>query len=356
MAYQTQLLNLREDFAGYIATKDSGWTQDALFRFEKIRQEYTTGHILRRQLLTDRLHLEYPSVSDDRLKRVGHFLQQHSLYKKQLQCLKESILRKSAQLLSNHIQEAQVKEMEEAKQQQASALMRHQLEYMESLHRILREWRKTKIEYIKAEEAQREAEMAERLMLESERESKRKSHQLALRLKIEQYHNENRAKEVEESRRNSELQEQRRHEREAQEKHDKERVAYREGLLAEKAEINKRKQAEREEERRSLEEKLDRLRAMVAVHVESNWERILKATGSAGCSRDTDQAEQLPGSVAHGYSMDDLLKDPRAKLAMALHQHGLQHSEYGRNIIVQMPSTVLPHMRSAIGSDWTIGN
>ncbi|GAX82191.1 hypothetical protein CEUSTIGMA_g9619.t1 [Chlamydomonas eustigma] len=102
------------------------------------------------------------------------------------------------------------------------------------------------------------------------------------------------------------------------------------------------KMDKQQEERAALEKqelerqaRLDRLRALVAPHVECDPLRILKPT-EASSSHDEDLRELAESAAfrpVYGYTVQQLYKDPKFKLMDALQRQGLHNTAYGRQII-----------------------
>ncbi|PIK53851.1 putative coiled-coil domain-containing protein [Apostichopus japonicus] len=122
-----------------------------------------------------------------------------------------------------------------------------------------------------------------------------------------------------------------------QAKIDKERVAYR-------REVEDGKRLKLEEKKHQLyldeierEKRLDAIRQLVAVNVESDPYRVMKPTMASnaklGIGAEEDINIQKPLFDMRGFSSEQVANDPRVKLEQALRQAGLHENPYARKMI-----------------------
>ena len=129
------------------------------------------------------------------------------------------------------------------------------------------------------------------------------------------------------------------------------RVEFRRQELRHKAEevrLSHELECERERER---EKRLERLRAQVEVHAVVDSERTRgptvasqSAAAAAASHRDAVAARRgdVRSDTLHGYTRDNLDKDQRVRIEVALRAKGLHSTEYGRQVIRSLPPPTAP--------------
>ncbi len=93
-------------------------------------------------------------------------------------------------------------------------------------------------------------------------------------------------------------------------------------------------QAALEAAAKERDERLARLRALVAPEVDRDPKRVLQPTeASKAVDPEDDDPEAAPFRPVNGYSNAQLYRDPKFRLADALQRQGLHNTDYGRAAI-----------------------
>ncbi|KAJ3241060.1 hypothetical protein HDU78_002027 [Chytriomyces hyalinus] len=329
--HSKKLVDLKREFNGYTDDLD-GWEKSTHFRFDKIRLEYKS--VNDRKLYQNRLDIEFPTLSSAQRKFHIIWIQKHHGYKARLTALTKNHHTHISNLIKSILLQFPIQSKKYLAKLRAESSLQECLSKIEERHRKLYEWRRTRIEEIRREEEQREKEAALAAMQHAERELERLERISAKKETIREFQEQKRLSQLSKIQAFEEEKHQHLLHQLSQKQRIKERVDFRASEQHKKSEALKLDALERENARLEIERKLDALRKSVAVHVESDWSRILQPTEAFKVSK---QTEKLPSLfVNHSFTVAALMKDRRFRVSQALHAAGLQHSEYARRVLTSL--------------------
>ncbi|KAI8620303.1 hypothetical protein BC830DRAFT_1099946 [Chytriomyces sp. MP71] len=326
-----QLLDLKNEYRDYQDDLD-GWKKDMHFRFEKVRIEYKS--IKESKLYTNRLEIEFPTMSKSQLKFHMAWIQKHNGYKARHTALTKTHHALMNNLVKSIIQQFPIVSRQYLHKMKTEFNQYEFLEKMEERHRKLQEWRKKRIEEIQIEEATREYEAIEDAALNAAREERRRRQVEAKKAAIHKFQAERREEQLEKIREYEETKRQEAILQANMKPYNQERVNYRAFEHFKKLDIARQEQLEKERRREEIERKLELLRASVAVRVESDWNRILRPTESFKVAKETEKLPSL--FVNNSYTVAALMKDRRFRISEALHAAGLQNSTAAHELMMKM--------------------
>ncbi|KAJ3324439.1 hypothetical protein HDV06_006850 [Boothiomyces sp. JEL0866] len=295
--YEQELLRLNQSYQDVIERLPYGYLDEITFdHFEKIKEEYSDQTKEKFTMFCERVHLEIPKLSQ-----------------------KE--------------EEAAIKaEMEYQKCKE------EQLHKMEKRHQTLKQWREQKITMFILHSEKRKKYHQEQLQKEQALHQKEQKRRESIKFHLELYKEELEKKKKKQMELELELNEKLEAEYQIQKAINEERVKVR---ATERQKKLKEKEKQYElmlKERQELERRLEILRQSVAVHAESDWSRTTKDTTSFMKHREKELQSQWYKTI--GYSSEEILKDNRMKISIALHRNGLANSKYGNQVLQSMQPPV----------------
>ncbi len=243
------------------------------------------------------------------------------------------VLHLTAMLYDAHLKQAEEKKEAERKQK----------ELHEKLD-ILKEEREQKDH--ENEEKQRQILMQleqEQLKKEQREEVERAKAKLALL----EHKEKKRELEIQEREKEVELERERSIQQAIERVHNKERVDHRKRELIQKDEERREKLKEQLEEKKRQEARLEKLRDEVKDRlgldrVDRDFDRLIKQT--EGSLMGEESASVRGFSVAHGYADNDLMKDIRFRLHVALCDAGMIDSSYAKSMLNQVKPAKQPRI------------
>ncbi|DBB13954.1 TPA: hypothetical protein ACH3X3_000933 [Trebouxia sp. C0006] len=120
---------------------------------------------------------------------------------------------------------------------------------------------------------------------------------------------------------------------------NQERVNFRQTEAATKEQLRAEKAAMLLCEEQQRTARLDRLRAQVQVHVESDPERAMAATAASSAQEASHDPAFAP---VNGYTIETLLKDKRFKVLEALRQQSLHNTSYAKQALLAVSPSTIP--------------
>ncbi|KAJ3055938.1 hypothetical protein HK097_008647 [Rhizophlyctis rosea] len=329
--YKHRMADLQSTYPDVIHDPYDGWTEDDHIRFCKIRDEYATEIHRRHLLVLERLRMEFPGVCRNELLRHEDMSSRSASYQAQKQSIRKAFKGRIAQCIemTKEVYQEATKLHQQYQSTQSERL--NQLSKLAKEHDQLRIWREQKIAQLKILEAQRAKEMEDKLAkaAEEHRKEEHRRHQDKQRIKF--FHDEQNRQSLLQTQMLEKIRAAEEAERIEQSKYNEERSQYRHTKVLAKIEERRKSVEALEAAKMESLRRLEALRESVAVHADSDWERILSDTKAVSHAKEA--VEEPPLFKNNSFTVEHVLKDRRAKLALALHDRGLSHNSYAREML-----------------------
>ncbi|KAJ8024659.1 hypothetical protein HOLleu_34620 [Holothuria leucospilota] len=356
--FKDKLKELDQKYEHVLRPPLGGWKREDHFHFQVILEQYPFTLNNRRALYMDRLKRQFPRKTRAELVEHEEWITAMKYYKElrktQITCwarAKEELYHKAVATFADAFLAEELHWIEAINKKK-------QQEICSELYKKVQKWREQKLEAAKLEA---ELQMKNREKLERQRrleEEINKKKRAADKEKISAFHEKRRQEEEQEEEEKKKKLEILQKEMEEQAKIDKERVDYRKQMQEEKRLQLEGKKHQEYLDEVEREKRLDAIRQLVAVHVESDPYRVMKPTKASnakiGIGAEEDINIQRPLFDMQGFSSDQVTSDPRIKLEEALRKAGLHKNPYARKMIFEtkpqkaprrdMESTVLKNM------------
>ncbi|KAJ3274271.1 hypothetical protein HK104_004138 [Borealophlyctis nickersoniae] len=275
--YQTKTQSLQSTFSDVLSTSFGGWSADNHRRFEKILDEYAAESHGRWGLIVERVALEL-GIGSAEVAAHHDWTLRHTTYKSIHQTLTRAFLSKLSECISTTLSTFREAAVMHARHTQRVSDMSQQVVRMEADHAKLKAWREAKVQALVMEERRRMREVEEKVRRETEMHERALRRRTAEKKQIAQYHSTKEAQLQHQHDIAQQLQEAHELELAERDKHAQSRLMYRHEQHVAKLESRKQQAEEAQRQKEEVEKRLEKLRESVAVHVDSDWERILKDT------------------------------------------------------------------------------
>ncbi|KAJ8324447.1 hypothetical protein QVD99_002473 [Batrachochytrium dendrobatidis] len=345
--YYNHLHQLSLTYAQVIQHKYGGWTSSEHSRYEKINEEYPCDMRGRSALFYDRLILEFPKLSLHKLKEHEMWtikLTAFKNHKRSIEIAFEARMKEIIALTVNQFMEAKqiyqeqsaILEQKEANLQKSAAIQ----------NRICK-WRNARIQQLKIAAAKRHAEMEAQLELNRikfEREGYRRESDKA---KLQEFFDKKQRIKEKEMEVSKKAQQRLNAQKAVLQQINEERIEFRENQRIQRLEDKKMSALQVKARQDALERQLDRLRATVAVDIQSDWNRIMGDTiAFAESKKDLKQPEWFKNN---SFTIDQIMKDKRAQISQVLHSQGLLSSKYASQVLTAIqPKHTRPDQATTI--------
>lgn len=325
------------------------WSPSDHFKFVKILDEYilagdnstVNSGKLRGDMIVERVKLEVPGKTSLEVLNHERWYREYLKYTDLKKTMQRMFVRQKWEFLLDTQRLFREAREEKLRLQEKYEELEQRLQTAEMLHQKLKDWREQRMKQLmKDEEIRREEQMRE--MERKEREEKKRLEEKEKKsMRIQEYR--------------IRLEEQEREEMEVQKwikeiedamaieraKYNEDRVQFRCEKELEKKEMQRQKELLKQAQEEETQRKLELLRAQVApTHIQSDWNRIQSETESFIKAKNTKE-EKAMFSV-NGYSDKQILKDQRARLALALGSMNLTNSAYAKEAFARLQPSKLP--------------
>ncbi|KAJ3339927.1 hypothetical protein HDU91_000925 [Kappamyces sp. JEL0680] len=329
-----QLAGLQEQYQGVLATPKAGLGSGPFEHFLKLYEEYSWVTQDKMKDLAERVKREIPGFRGASLKKIMAVFEWVSRWKA-LQSKTETCKRMSVRMTAAFIQRTLAHLKEERSVMDQEALEMHEkeekLEKMKSYYHSIKLWREKRMEEMVQEAAVRQEELRANLRLEEERQAKELKRRTLIQEKLAAYHQDVEAKQREQEQVARLLEEKKLEEKQLLSQFNETRVRWRKSETQRKLRAHEAKVEQMKREKLQLEQRLEQLCQSVAVHVERDWNRATQQTVSH--HNKTQHDTEVEWYKINGFSMEQVLKDPRMQLSIALHRSGLGQSKYGNQVL-----------------------
>ncbi|XXQ33938.1 Trichohyalin-plectin-homology domain-containing protein [Plasmodiophora brassicae] len=314
-------------------SKTGGWNVDQHHRFERLHRAYFRKEGRRRDRLLQRVRLELGlAMSDDDVRLHVEWYERTRAASAWRRDLKADQQRDLAHLTAWFDSESAKVNEQWAEELQRAEQRRQCQKRCDELHGRLAEVRVGWEQRRRAEEEQRrraEADAAQKCEEQNAqwRERQRVNHEL-----VEQYHREKAAQAAAEAELVKALEEEQRAIRRMMQEVNHERVEYRDRCLQERREQRRRMVEAAIVDLQARERRLEAIRSQVRIEVERDPVRMMQATVA---SEVRQAATNAPGTFppVFGYSDEELMKDTRFAVAVALSEAGLYSTPYANRLM-----------------------
>ncbi|TPX53935.1 hypothetical protein PhCBS80983_g06100 [Powellomyces hirtus] len=310
-------------------------TEADRFRIRKIMDEYASISTHKWRLCMDRIKLEIPGLRKDdisyytrQLTARGHHAAQHASHQ-------QRHIDELAVFIAETVDMFRTAEVEIWRASVAELDGAHRDEAAAQTHARLDRWRteRDSARWV-AEEG---ALHCKRIWEEEQRiaQDKAQAARAAHMELIEQYQHAKHAQLLQQMSQGEHLRHAYAEEVMERSKHNVARIHHRDSLYVQKLADKTAEADQQKQEQLALQNRLDRLRASVAPNVAVDRER---ACGDTEAFRRFKLAEKehSPLYKVDGYTVHDMFKDQRLKLSLALHERGLAHNSYARDMLKSM--------------------
>lgn len=338
--YEAQLEYLNLKYQNVKQSSTGGWSKHDHLHFVHLMEQYPPELPNRRMLYIDRMFREISHKTRSQLVEHEEWFVAHKFYQEQF----SSTLRAWAHDRQDLLIKVKVTFIdawtayEEATEK---AKTRKKQEHIcQELYKKVLAFREQKLEALKLQAAiaakqQEEEEEQLRAAEERERKLRDKKHR-----QIQEF------KDLKKRERELSAQEERKRLAELQEKMaeqaawDRERVQYRKEQLKLQEEEKQKARELAIEQEYEKQQRLDKLRAQVQVHVEDDPERLYKQTEASQARMASMYEEELdlqqPLFTVHGFDEKKVAADRRLKVENALREAGIHHTDYARRIMASI--------------------
>ncbi|KAJ3038293.1 hypothetical protein HDV00_000804 [Rhizophlyctis rosea] len=329
--YQTRMAELDSAYIDVVHDPFGGWSESDHERFCKLRDEYATEAQGRHTLLFERLRLELPKIRRKELLHHEDVAYRLASFKAQKHSIKKAFEARMAECMNTTRDVYQEATKRFHQHQVAHEQYQTQLSKLEKEHFHLKLWREEKIAHLKALEARRAEEMEDKIARETEEHLRTQQRRQEDKQRIKAFHDQLHEQTLQQMEMAQRLRAEEETGRAEQAKYNEQRSQYRQECVLAKIEERKKSIEANEVAKLETARRLEALRESVAVHVDSDWERILSDTQAVSHAKNA--VEEPPLFTNNSFTVEHVLKDRRAKLALALHDTGLMHNQYARDII-----------------------
>ncbi|KAM8858062.1 coiled-coil domain-containing protein 148-like isoform 1-T2 [Synchiropus picturatus] len=331
--HQSRLQNLQEQLEK--SHRLCGWCVDDHQRFLFTLSLYSHDITNHRALLMDMLQRIFPRRSRHELLEHERVLDSQRFSQAQVKVETQQYQRDHQELLAKALVTLQEAANAHQEELELHRDRQHQQDICLQLRNKLQLWRAQQEEAAKLEAtiaARRREEHEAKMKKEQEREAAMRSHQ---KERVRQFHFKLQKNREEVERRDQERLAQLRSVMAEQARQDQERVQFRAEMLQKRKEEREAREAELQREEEERQNRLEALRNQVAVVAEADSERMMGDT-EARRIRQMNEKEfvlQKPLFGLNTYTDKQFVSDPRVKVAQALREAGLQHSQYAKQVL-----------------------
>jgi len=330
-----------------LKTRNSGWSEEASFRFGCIKKQFQGKG---RDLMMDRLAMEFPHLTREQIQsheaQVDAFkfaTQKRAATFRQWRKDRWALFRKYQGLLVD-------RERRREEQRQRKVEMEEQRERTKQIRGDLMQKRRSHSLRKQAQQEVEQEQLRQREAALAEREREAQKHVASVK---------ERAKEFAEKKREQQLKkEEEEHQREQAEHEEKakrmeknaEIIRLRREMDAVRAKERQQLRESAEEEQRERERRLQKAIEMFKVEAPRDPERLLKLPASAQSEAYADPFVCVTRGPACGFDEKRLMSDARYKLSAALQAAGLFGTKAGQEALsrVAAPRPAQPHIMSQV--------
>ncbi|XP_071978068.1 coiled-coil domain-containing protein 148 isoform X2 [Engystomops pustulosus] len=317
--------------------RDCKWSKEDHWIFQTIVSQYPSDLPNRRTLYLDMLSKHLPCKPRQELVSHEKMWDLHRFNKDQRNALMESWTRYKKDFLIK----AAMTIAEACSVYEIELIVAHdrrrQQEICSELKERVMQWRIHQEEAARLESAIAARRQREEEQQETQRREKEKLQRANERQKIQKYKTDKQQAWEEQQRRDLQRLEQLKKVMAQQAEKDRERVVYRQQLLEKR--LSERKEEALHEEQAELERqrRLEALRQQVAVIAEFDPVRMMSDTKAwkarLGIGAEEEIVLQKPLFDLYTYSEQEIIRDPRIRIEMALREAGLHNTAYAKEIL-----------------------
>jgi len=360
--YHQMLTSVEEKYDGVRFKVPWNWSDEEHIQFIHITSQYANVTRNRRRLFLDRIKREMPQKLKEEVEEYEQWWMRRKTFQSHLKGIFHA-WKRDQEDLKLHIETLFNEACDEYEHRQQNINNHIKQKFIcNFLHEKLLEYKEEQLELMKLEASNR---------VEQERKEEEKRYEKEVK---DQKKREREKKQIlhykERKFLHSAKQREHDHARmvELQEKqsvlrvHNMERVGYREELLLEKTQQQRRYQLQQEQEEIEKQKRLQRLRDQVEVHVVSDPSRILEPTeaikhrNAAVCNDDVKDLQQ-PLFDIHTFTVDQVGQDKRLQIENALRRANIHMTDYARTLISNQPPPSVPRkdtLSTAFRSDFSV--